>query len=715
LRLAAEHRVTDAIAHALEATRSADAIIRSRACAVIGLTKATTHLAALVRLASDGDAEVRIAALTALAAWSDDDEASAAVAAHVDDAAPNVRARAIALLAEHRGSRAMGAIAGKLQDSNAEVRLTVARALGDLGDKRAASVLVLGLRDSSADVVRESARSLGALRAEVAASALIALLPSRQPATLRAAMLALGRIASPEAVAALIAELRRSDRALAEETSLRRALLSAGSKSRLPLENVLASGASAAATSAAWVLARMPRPDGTLLANALRRGRIDAAVALDGLARTGGEPALLAGLSWLRDNRAAVRTAARAAAVAGLSSEVGDGRAVEPVLAAVALTTGSPLELAELLRLLGMTRAERAIDTLRIFLQHDDPRLAIAATEGLARMGSPRATEALASLLTHRTSEIRIAAAGALRRAAPHDAATHIVNLLDHEPNLDVTTALGALAGPVSRGATPPNVDEALAHAHGADRAAWLELAVLAAPHDLARRLRTDLASDRRALTLVPWAKSTATTALARSLLNDADPAVRAHAAWQLGALGDASDLVRLAEIAERDDPAAAANAVAAFAHLGGPAAGARLCAWATTGSPYIKANALAGIGLIGAKCAAAQAAFAKSKPAWLQLAAANALGEDGCAELRERDESIGGCSPTRQKQASSTLVYVYGGGRAPLANTPFSVQTQNGFIRSGWTDARGAFSHADAAGDAMRLLPSAPSVVGSD
>lgn len=717
LRLAAVHHVISAVPYALDATRSTDARIRNHACAVIGLTKATTHLSALVRLAGDSDAEVRIAALTALAVWSDDDEASAAVAAHVDDAAPNVRARAIALLAEHRGSRAVGAIAGKLQDSNVDVRLTVARSLGELGDKRAASVLVLGLRDSSADVVRESARSLGVLRAEIATSALIALLPSRQPATVRAATLALGRIATPEAVSALIAEVGRSDRAGLEETPIKRALLSAGDKARLPLENVLSSGTFWSATAAAWVLARMPNANGALLADALRRERIDSAVGLDGLSRTGGEAALLAGLAALRDSRPAVRSAARAAASAGLSAAGRDGRAVEPLLAAIALATGAPLELAGLLRLLGMTRAERAIDTLRIFLVHDDPRLAIAATEGLAYVTSPRAVDALTSLLRHRTPEIRIAAAGALRRTASIEAAKYIVKLLNHEPSLDRTTALSALAGAVSRGASPPNLDEALAHVHGAERAAWLELAALATPGDLARRLQTDVATDRRTLTQAPWAKSNATTSLARSLLNDADPAVRAHAAWQLASLGDASDLPRLAELAKRDDPAAAANAVMAFAHLAGPEANTAttLCSWATTGSPYVKANALAGLGLIGGKCAAAQAAFAKVQPQWLQLAAANALGADGCAELRERDESAARCSPARRTQANVALVFVYGSARTLLRDYPFSVQTQNGFIRSGWTDARGAFVQPEATGEELRLLPSAPNVATLD
>jgi HEAT repeat protein len=712
LRLAATHRVTSAIPHALDATRSTDALIRNRSCAVIGLAKATTHLSALIRLAGDADAEVRIAAMTALAAWSDDDEASAALAAHVDDAAPNVRARAIALLAEHRGSRAMGAIAGKLQDSNVDVRVTVARALGDLGDKRAGAVLVLGLRDSSADVVRESARSLGVLRAEMGTSALIALLPSRQPATLRAAMHALGRIATPEAISALVVELGRatSDRATLEETPIRRALLSAGDKARLPLENVLASGTFWPATSAAWVLGRMARANGARLAEALRRGRIDAAVALDSLSRVGGEAALLAGLGALRDHRAAVRSAARAAVSAGLPSEGSDGRAVEPLLAAIALANAAPLELAELLRLLGMTRAERAVDTLQIFLSHDDVRLAVAATEGLAKMPSRRAIEALASLLAHRTPEVRLAAAGALRQTPSTDAAKYIVNLLNDEPRVDRTTALNALAGPVSRGARPPNVNDALEHAHGAERGAWLELAVLANPNDLAQRLQTDVATDRRALTQTPWAKSSATTRLARSLLNDGDPAVRTHAAWQLGSLGDASDLPRLADLAQRGDPAAAANATAAFAHLAASDAGATatLCGLATTGSPYVKANALAGLGLIGGKCPAVRTAFAKTQPQWLQLAAANALGDEGCAELRERDESAAHCSPARRSQGSIALVFVYGRRGTLLPNTPFSVQTQNGFIRSGWTDARGAFSQPEAPGEALRLLPSA-------
>ena len=724
-RIAATHNLTSAEANALDATRATEAILRNRACGVLGLAKTKTHLSALVRLAGDADAEVRIAALTALAAWSDDDEASASIASHVDDATPNVRARAVALLAEHRGSRALGAIAGKLQDSSVDVRLTVARALGDLGDKRAASTLILGLRDSSSDVVRESARSLGALRAEIASSALIALLPSRQPATLRAALLALGRIGTKEAIDALIGELVRGngDRARLEETPLRRALLSAGDKSRKSLENVLKSGTFWPSTSAAWILARQADTNGELLAEALRRGRIDAEVALDGLSRIGGESALLSGLAALRDGNPSVRFVARAATSAGLRPDVavhaGDGRAVEPILAAIRVSTSSPAELASLLRLLGMTRAVRAIGTLHAFLASDDETIAIAAIEGLSQMNDPKAAEILASKLLHRSADVRLAAASALRRGAAAIDAKHIVNLLNHEPAIDRTLALSALSGPVMRGAAPPSAGDALVHARGPERAAWLELAVLSAPGEIEARLQTDARSDRRTMTQIPWPKTSAMQGLARKLMTDSDPAVRAHTAWQLGELGDATDLARLAQLAKEDDPAAAANAVASYARvassLGDPekaAAATNLCGWAESAFPYAKANALAGLGLLGARCAHARPAFAKSQPLWLQLAAANALGTEGCAELREREETS--CSPTPPKRLtrSVALVFVYGPRRNAQTNFPFSVQFRNGFIRSGWTDARGAFLQPEAEGETLKLLQSAASGV---
>ena len=210
------------------------------------------------------------------------------------------------------------------------------------------------------------------------------------------------------------------------------------------------------------------------------------------------------------------------------------------------------------------------------------------------------------------------------------------------------------------------------------------------------------------------------------NLLGDADPGVRANAAWSLGHVGVAADLAVLAPLREDAEVNVAANAVAAVGRIAArhaADAGAPLCGALEDSRSIVLVNALAGLDASGSTCAAAP------RVAWLlehhpsdevRLAAAQLLGRRWAAAVpgalaRCAAKDVSGMVATRcaeppppvesGRDVSDVGVLVVPIGQdAPAPRAPFSLVRADGFIRSGTSDRRGSVWEASAPKGRLRL-----------
>jgi HEAT repeat protein len=645
-----------------------DPRLRRKACEVARALPHPRAVAPLARTLGDPDPDVRGAAAEALGHQASGD-AVPPLLGRLDDPAPAVRIQIVAALARLGDVRAVVPLVGKVQDSSPEVREAVARALGDLGDPRASSALVLALRDPNGDVRRDALGALGRMRASDAVDAIAPFVQDRAPALRLAAIAALGRIASADAVRALVSALGTADDAGAsvERTPVRDALVAAGAAALPSLHAVLdRSPSPTAAASAAWVLGEMRAHNeaGAIVA-AMRRGALPTASALHALAGAGTAAEVPVVLEFVADPSPLVRAEALGAAAALLDPNRPDGRAVEPLAAALRDARPSAPERARIAALLGRTGAPRAAPLLVEIVKTHDPALRLAAIDALGLLGQDRATAdpsgarapkdqprfgagapkdkpdagpdgALLEALGSPDATVRLHAAIALSEAGGARARDALLAQLDGGDEVDRAAVLTALGGVLARAPTETAVAklaEALDLAAGPERDAILEALGRAPLASAVRGLSAAAASaepsDRRVVASLLAAHAGdpgtrgAALALARGLLADGDATVRAQAAWSLGTLGDPSDLPRLEAVTRSGGAAgaptqaaapaaavdAASDAAAAIGRIAArsraPEAAARsLCPLLSSPRPYVRANALAGVALAGARCA---------------------------------------------------------------------------------------------------------------
>ncbi len=159
--------------------------------------------AAVERASTDSDPEVRLKALDVLA-LHEPARSVPAIAAALDDEAAPVRLRAVALLEKAADGRAVLPLLGRLGDFDGQVRADAMRALGTLGDARAGPALLRMLADPADRIRGAAVVALGQLRVAAAVPALTQIARQRPPGDVaRLAQLSLGRIGSVQAVAAL--------------------------------------------------------------------------------------------------------------------------------------------------------------------------------------------------------------------------------------------------------------------------------------------------------------------------------------------------------------------------------------------------------------------------------------------------------------------------------------------------------------------------------
>lgn len=735
---------TDAVAPWLEAQ---DAKLRRKACEVARALPAPRVVAPLARTLGDPDPDVRAAAAEAMGYQSSPD-AVPPLLGRLDDPTPAVRVQIVAALARLGDPRSVVPLVGKVQDSAPDVREAVVRALGDLGDPRASPALVLALRDQNNDVRRDALTALGRLRASDAVDAIAPFAADRAPALRLAALAALGRIATPDALRVLVQALGTNEDAAGalERTPVREALVAAGPAAVFLLHAVLAGSPSpAAAAGAAWVLGEVhATTEAGAIVAAMRRGVLPTAAALHALAGAGTAAEVPVVLEFVADASPAVRDEAIGAATALLDPQHPDGRAVEPLAAALRDGRPSSAQRARMVTLLGRTGAPRAAPLLIELSHANDPTLRLAALDALGMLGATeQATtdDALLDAMASADGVVRLHAATALAEAGGPRARDALIAKLDGGDEVDRSAVLTALAGVMAHApsdAAVARLSAALDLAAGPERDAIVE-AIGRAPSPaavaaLAGVARSAEPMDRTAAAVLLAAHPGDAQALstARTLLADPDAGVRAQAAWSLGTLGDPADVTALAAIARAPDGDAAADAVAAVGRIARRALAANrpagdvaplLCALASDSRPPVRANALAALALAAARCgdgSAERKALAEDPSEDVRAAAALAVQTTATAndvrvlERCARTDPSGAVAARCRTHAAPTsrthaaLVYVVPEGSSiPRPGASYAMLLADGLLRAGNTDRRGAvFDPAAPEGDVTLRRP---------
>jgi HEAT repeat protein len=746
-------RITGATDAMVSWLNAADPRLRRKACEVTKALPNPRTVAPLSRTLKDPDAEVRAAAADALGHQGSAD-AVPPLLGGLDDPAPAVRMAIVNALARLGDPRAVVPLVGKVQDSAADVRQAVARALGDLGDPRASPALVLVLRDQNNDVRRDALTALGRMRAVDAVDAIAPFATERTPALRIAALTALGRIASADAVRLLVGSLGTGEDASGtlERTPLRDALVAAGSRDPgAPLvitamrTALTGSSPPAVATDAAWVLGELhAKGEAPTIVAAMRRGALAVAAGLHALRGAGTVQEVPVVLEFVADPTAAVRAEATAAASDLLDPEHPDGRAVEPLAAALRDPTTTAAEQARLAGLLGRTGAPRAAPILVDLARAHDPSVALAAIDGLGTLGptgQAAVDDALLHLLSSADAATRLHAAVALSEAAGARARDALLGQLEGGDEVDraaVLTAMGGVLARVPTEAAVAKMAEALSVAAGPERDGAVEALGRASLPSAVRALvevsHSEEAADRRAAAVMAAGHADASAvAMLRALLADADASVRAQAAWSLGSIGDESDVARLLATARQGDPDVATNAAAAIGRIAGrrhdSGSPAALCGLLGDARPYVRANALAGLAAGNARCAGGapeRLLLAEDPNEDVRSAAAAAVAtastpDDTRALERCARGDPSGTVATRCRAAAAppactgqachhthaTLIYVVPeGASTPRPGAAYAMLLADGTIRAGTTDRRGAAFDPLAPEGTVRLRP---------
>ncbi len=730
-----------------------DSRLRLAACDVILAAPTSRSVSALGRVLSDQSPQVRLSAAHAMGA-SATEEAVSPLLGHLDDTAPEVRSEVARALGRLGDLRAVLPLVSKIQDSSPDVRRRVARSLGELGDPRAVSALVLALTDANLDVRLESVRALGKLASDEATVALVPLAqglgttegsasslapPPSSETTLalrQASLGALGRIASPRAISALIEALDK-DRPDALRMPAHDALVAVGTPALKPLLHYLA-GSPSAQGATGCVLALGAIGEGAAvdpIVRGMQRGAVPLQAGLSALATLRSPTALPAVLELIDDPDPKVRGAAIRATSALLDPRRPDGRAVEPVRAALQFSVDLDERVA-LVALLGRTGAPRSEPVLLELSKAPKKegrggsgsksiplRRAALTALGSLNAGSPKVDQTLIDALDDDDAGIRADAAEALAKVGSEPTADALLTRLVQSAEQD-RGALGiALSGVLSRtkaDAVAKRVGVAITGAPDIARDALIEgLGRMPSPEALAQLalLSKGGVGDRRKVAEALAGQSNGEKALL-ALLKDADPSVRAPAAWSLGKVGESSSVAVISGLISDPDATVAGNAVGALGRLA-PRLGAAdavakalqspLCGALSDARSYVRANAIVSLRLTGLRCEPIGALLSSDPSDTVRVAAADYLraipvdaaakkllarcvSDDPNAMVAERcDVRL----PTRSASKSQTThglsVFVVPDGRdLPVASAPFTLVLPDGAFRLGVADRRG-------------------------
>lgn len=771
--------VSAALLRALDDSDGAVRLEAADACARAGVRDATPRL---VDWLDEPDAELRVAAVRSLGRLAEARSTPALVRA-LADAQPTVRRAAVRALASIGGPEVIVPLLGRLDDVETDVRVESADALGRLADQRALVPLVGRVRDAAPEVRAAAIAALGTVADARAEPALLQALRDDVPDVRLAAITALGRLAAAaatgcserrgttasgpcartEAVAPLGAIARGTDSRAARaavaalgsidspaaldevvhaaldpdtRTTAREVLLLSARDSSAPraaaLVARLARALDDAASSDVGTLAELlvaiapwtPTASATdALLRALDSGRAANAPLLRALGASGSPTALVPLLERLASADAAERLVALDSLDAYFARAPADGRAADPLLAA--LGRANAPERLRIVGLLARVRATRAVGPLRALLGNRDPELRIAVARALGAIGDRHAASDLGALLSDRDDRLRYEAARAfgavvsaedldrllasLSANAPTDRHALLLTLSLALPRLRAARAIDpARAARIARtlAALLSSPDDALAARAATTLAAWGD-PLAAAPLSVA----AERSPDRRSwlVRALGGIDDDAALAALRARLTDPSPDVVLAAAGALGEHGDSSDAERLLALAQRAPwpvPAASSFSIARMAFAGrlepSAALTSRLCALGRLRDGNVRANVavtLAALG--GASCpdsspaawltSSASVAVRAASARWLRAtmradaadrdAARRAL--DRCVDSDAAPEVVEACRATSEPLRDSVVdAYAYGpGASARLAGSLVALRLADGSV----------------------------------
>ena len=721
-----------------------DVRVRLGACDLIRQVPTPRAVAALGRVLGDPDAAVRLAAVAAMGA-SGSAQATGPLLGHVDDASAEVRVEVIQALTRLGNRAAALPLQGKMGDSAPEVRRAAARALGELGEPRTESALVLALRDAVPAVRAEAVTSLGKLHAADAVPAMAPLLEERAAPEVRvAAVNALGRIGSLTAVRVLIPALAGDDPS-AEASPVRDALIACGTAAVPSLAAALRSDVNNVAAGAALALGSIRSPAAAdLITQAMHRSSVAPLAGLRALAKLRDPAALAAVLEMIGDPQPFVRKQAIETLNTLLEPARHDGRAIEPIVAALRDAKITPEDREQLVRALGRTGAPRALGFLVPLAAAPVNGLRGAALAALGELGPLGQDATLLAGLSDDLPAVRMGAALSLAVAGGEASVGELLARMRELPAYDRTAWGIALSGTMSRAGARvlPAIDSAYDDAGALERDALIEglgrLRDAAAGVLLSRwSSHAEDPADRRKIAEALAGHVNQLVAVTR-LLRDPDPTVRAAAVWSAGAGQERSAvdalLARAIELSADAELDVAANAVATVARLGrrGDAptsarAQGALCSALGDPRAYVRANALAGLSVLAVRCERGDRErdlLLRDRSEAVRSAAARLLArrsstpavvDEDTRALRKcaGDEPSGAVAAACQlapapaaEVAEASLVFVVPDGRTlPAAEARYSLQRADGLIRSGVADRRGALFESQPPTGALQLM----------
>jgi HEAT repeat protein len=320
------------------------------------------------------------------------------------------------------GSAAVAPLLFALHDEEQNVRCAAAKALGEIGDLKAVKPLMAALEDNFNDVRVAAAEALGKIGDLQAVQPLIAALKDKHKQARMAATGALIKIGEP-AVDSLIAALRDQDQNIRSAAAgvldqmgrkpdhgessawywvIKRdwnKAIQLGSFAEAPLLFALYDENKDVRNAAAEALDKLGwEPDcGTNGAVYwIIRGQWKRCIQI-------GAPAVVPLIAALQDKNESVRSAA-----AGVLGQIGDARAVEPLISALKKDAWQAA-----IDALGHIGDNRAVEPLIVLLKNKDNDIRIATIEALGRIGNAQAVKPLVTTLK-KEPNMRSATAAAL-------------------------------------------------------------------------------------------------------------------------------------------------------------------------------------------------------------------------------------------------------------------------------------------------------------
>jgi len=711
---------------------------RLRLAAAQALAESPTLRAvpSLGRALGDTDPGVRSAAANALGK-SGAPEATLALLGHLDDSAPEVRRDVARALGELGDARAVVPLIGKIQDARPIVREGVAQALAELADPRAVSALVLSLHDTEDSVRVAALEALSRIAEPSVVTSVSSLLRTSTERVRSAALDALSHIHTPAALKALIDELGADEpgRPRAEVVT---ALGRVGSLALPALTACLnAESDPDRLDGCALALGRSRDVAGApALRDALGRGALRPLSALQAFAELRAPDSLPTVLEYVSDSDALVRRAAMVAAKALLDPRRPDGRAVEPISRALQKSRAEREDQVALLDLLGQTGSPRAAAILLPFAgPGDDVLLRAHALAALGFLGQAGQVPSLLAALDDDSGSVRLAAALALGRLPLADRVPELFARLEKSSSEERPLLTLALAGLVSHSvdrSLPARLEKLLQPAQAGERDALLELlgrvptaeaVATLARLVLAQHLPADRAKFAEALAAHP-----SEHARLVPLLQDANAAVRANAAWSLGEVGTPTEAPALERALADADSNVAGNALSALARIAvrnhsriAPLS----CPRTAVPQPMLRAIALRALRFAGERCEHGEeaAALTRDRSDFVRQSAAALLRDvprdrkDAELLARARDKDPSGAVAAECEAASpappdgfepTVIVVIPPGEDLPAPAQPFGLLRADGLVRLGISDRRGQIFEARAPHGALSLVQSA-------